>query len=137
MKILKKRVGTLIKKSRKEKGFKTQADLAEALGTEQVTVGRWEAGIHLPSEEHLENLYKLLKISETDLFGPSLEKPKTLKELSAIIERQEKELKELKDFLSLIPKDIAQKIEELDLDDWNSLRALKNWPTKRKGKKVL
>jgi putative transcriptional regulator len=48
-----------VKAKRKAKGW-TQAQLAEALGTTQAVVSRWESGDAKPNPESLEKLRKVL-----------------------------------------------------------------------------
>ena len=79
---------------RKELGFKNQQALADAMGKTQYDIGRWEAGIHEPKGENLEELLKSLKWTRTDLFG---QEPKELRD--ATISRLSDEITALKAFI--------------------------------------
>jgi transcriptional regulator with XRE-family HTH domain len=128
LEVFKKRLGKRIKQIRKDRGFSTQADLAEALGTDQVTVGRWEAGIHFPNDEYLEKLLEVLSIGEDELFGSDSAVSPTLKELTNVIQNQESAIRELKSILRRIPPDIIEKLELISAADWDSFRGMKGWP---------
>lgn len=62
------RIGRNIKIARLALGM-TQADLAEALDVENVTVSRIETGAQLPSIDRLDETAKVLKISLTALLA--------------------------------------------------------------------
>ncbi len=66
MNLIKKSVGKKIAAARKNAGFKTQANFAEKLSTDTSTVGRWEAGVYLPSEDFWQKIYSLTNTSEKD-----------------------------------------------------------------------
>lgn len=70
--------------------------LAEAVGVDAVSVWRWETGRSMPEENHLSKLAKFFKIDPGYFYQATEQKPKTILELSAIIERQEKEIENLK-----------------------------------------
>lgn len=67
MKLLARRVGRNIQIERKVRGYKTQGDFAEALKVDTSTVARWESGVSLPEEPRLQQIMKVLKMSEADL----------------------------------------------------------------------
>ncbi|TES48043.1 helix-turn-helix domain-containing protein [Shouchella lehensis] len=71
-----KKLGTYIAKLRKESGFKSQRQLAEASGLSNGTIARIENGTQKPSMETLSTLSKHLKVELIDLYtnaGYSLE----------------------------------------------------------------
>ena len=49
-------------------GFKTQADLAKALGAMPAVISSWETFKAIPSKKYLSNLLELLKCSPEDVF---------------------------------------------------------------------
>ena len=88
----KKEIAQKIKLRRKQLGFKTQADLASALELAPSYVGKWESGVHEPTGKNLEALLDVLEWQYEDLFsGPSRER-KTITDLAAIIDRQERDM---------------------------------------------
>jgi transcriptional regulator with XRE-family HTH domain len=58
-------IGSKIRQRRKEKGFKTQGDLAKALGVSHVTVSGWERDEFRPDGD---NILALIRVLGTD-FG--------------------------------------------------------------------
>lgn len=62
------RIGRSIKKARAVQEL-TQAQLAEILGIESVTVSRIETGAQLPSIDRLDEIAKVLKVSLATLLG--------------------------------------------------------------------
>lgn len=97
---LRKVVGQRLKERRLKKGFKSQKAFAEALGTDQSTVGRWEAGLFLPATSYLEKIYSLLGTDQLDLFGISTEEARpetpTQAAMAQVIAEQQKEIDELR-----------------------------------------
>ena len=69
MKSFKKRVGKLIQRRRRELGFASQQSLADAIGTDQPTVARWEAGHYFPNDEYIQKLQKVLKVDSDFFYG--------------------------------------------------------------------
>lgn len=63
-------VGKNIKKIRKAKKW-TQAELAERVGIEPVSVARIETGLNFPKEENIESIAMALGIEVKDLFVSS------------------------------------------------------------------
>ncbi|KQL55933.1 MULTISPECIES: helix-turn-helix domain-containing protein [Bacillaceae] len=63
-----KKLGTYIAKLRKESGFKSQRQLAEASGLSNGTIARIENGTQKPSMETLSTLSKHLKVELIDLY---------------------------------------------------------------------
>ena len=59
--------GKRIQKLRKLKGL-TQAEMAELLNVEIVTISRIENGSRFPKKENIENLAKVLDVNIKDLF---------------------------------------------------------------------
>ena len=55
-------IGKKIKKRRKQLGFKTQKDLAAALGTDESRVSRWESGQNIPDRTFKKVICKVLKV---------------------------------------------------------------------------
>jgi len=51
----------------REAAMVTQEDIATALGVTRAIVSRWEAGLRIPSGEHLTNYARLLKALEDDM----------------------------------------------------------------------
>ncbi len=64
---LRKTVGKNIKRIRKLKKW-TQADLAEKIGIEPVSVARIETGLNFPKEENLTAIARHLNVEVSDLF---------------------------------------------------------------------
>lgn len=64
---LRKLVGRNIKKLRKLRHW-TQAELAERVGIEPVTLARIETGMHFPKDENLICIAKHLNVGVNDLF---------------------------------------------------------------------
>lgn len=52
---------------RKKRGI-TQTELAEMVGTSQVTICHWERGINVPKYKHILSLRRALRLSATDDF---------------------------------------------------------------------
>ena len=71
MRILKKQFGKILKDLRKQRGFKTQEQFAEALETNQSTVARWETGVYSPDGAMFLKIKKVLKVDESH-FAPGL-----------------------------------------------------------------
>lgn len=64
---LKKLIGKNIQRIRKLKKW-TQADLAEKVGVEPVTIARIETGVNLAKEENLTAIAKILSVDISDFF---------------------------------------------------------------------
>lgn len=60
-------VGKNIKKIRKAKKW-TQAELAEKVGIEPVSIARIETGLNFPKEENISLIAKALNVEVSDLF---------------------------------------------------------------------
>lgn len=74
---------------RKQKGFRSQEALAEALGIERTTVARWETGVSRPSPESMMAIQKVLGCSYAELIGESEPTPQTpVEEKLAALTRQ-------------------------------------------------
>ncbi len=76
-------LGKYVAEKRKERGF-TQAQLAEIVGIETVSLSRIETGVALPSLVRLEDLAEALNITITELIGASAV---SVKEQASEIER--------------------------------------------------
>lgn len=102
MQSFKKKLGKAIRDRRKEVGYKTQVALAEAIGTDQHTVARWETGVYEPSDAHKDLLKKLLDVSD-DFFDPAfVDAPEVKKTHDRVTEVLLKQIDSLeKDVLSL------------------------------------
>lgn len=74
LKKIRKRIGELIAQRRTELGYKTQAEFAEALETDQSKISRWENGVNLPEGKSLQKVCEALQISE-DYFDKAIEAP--------------------------------------------------------------
>lgn len=81
MACLRKIVGENIKKIRKSRKW-TQAELAERVGIEPVSIARIETGINFPKEENLELIAKTLNVKVLDFF--STEKQEELSKETAL-----------------------------------------------------
>lgn len=72
-------VGKNIKKIRKTKKW-TQAELAEKVGIEPVSIARIETGLNFPKEENLSSIANALDVGVSDLFiDRELNKKETIK----------------------------------------------------------
>lgn len=69
---LRKLVGRNIKRLRKFRKW-TQAELAEKIGIEPVSVARIETGLSFPKEDNLVSIAKILNVEVSDLFNTSEE----------------------------------------------------------------
>ncbi|WP_325347134.1 helix-turn-helix domain-containing protein [Xylophilus sp.] len=77
----KKIVGLLIRNARKNKGL-TQEELAEGIGSEGATIGRYERGEFAPSLEQLAKISDFLSVSPAELIPTRGDREKErLKEL--------------------------------------------------------
>lgn len=63
-----KRLGKTIQKLRKQIGYKSQEEFAEALGLSRTHVGHIEQGRRNPSMEVLVKIAKKLKVDVSELF---------------------------------------------------------------------
>ncbi|MFD7978772.1 helix-turn-helix domain-containing protein [Streptomyces sp. NPDC059071] len=63
--------GSLVRKLRREKGFRTQAELARAVGCSRSSVTMWEASRVLPLPDRLSRLAALLEVSPRQLMEES------------------------------------------------------------------
>lgn len=68
------KIGSTIAAKRKEKGM-TQAQLAEAVGVNQIQISRWENDKHLPTVEQFVNIAVALNSTLDELIGRSGAKP--------------------------------------------------------------
>jgi len=76
---LKNIIGQNVKKIRKSRKW-TQAQLAEKVGIEPVSIARIEAGTNFPKEENLAAIAETLDVEVVDLFNDrSTDKKSTLK----------------------------------------------------------
>jgi len=71
---LKKTIGQNIKRLRKLKKW-TQAELAEKVDLEPVTIARIETGMNLPKEENMAAIAKILSVEISDFFYNSKNEP--------------------------------------------------------------
>ena len=60
--------GANLRAARKRAGFKTQAELASALGCTRAAVNAWERGIRAPSFHHRAAIAELLRRNPARLF---------------------------------------------------------------------
>jgi len=65
---VRKQWGRNIRNARGPAGFKTQEDLARAMGVTQGTVARWESGDTVPTDEHKAALASVLHQEVRQLF---------------------------------------------------------------------
>jgi transcriptional regulator with XRE-family HTH domain len=93
--LVKKEFGRRLKVARKESGL-TQTRLGELLGgLDFTTISRWESGKFAPDEEHFTELCKVLAKPSTYFTGAMSEPPRTVGELTRIIEGQEDRIRAL------------------------------------------
>ncbi len=80
-----KKLGLRIQELRKAKGL-TQAQLAEVINVEVVTISRIENGTRFPLKENLENIAQALNVQVKDLFDYEHLRTKTalLKDIQAM-----------------------------------------------------
>lgn len=64
----KKPMGRRLRLRRKEMGFNTQNDFAEAVGSDQPTIARWETDTFFPSEDYIEKIKSVLKVGDDFFF---------------------------------------------------------------------
>ncbi len=78
-------VGKNIKKIRKAKKW-TQAQLAEKVGVEPVSIARIETGLNFPKEENLTAIAAALDVNVSDLFvAKEADKKSTIKYIQSAI----------------------------------------------------
>lgn len=69
-------------------GFKTQSDLATAIGSDQPTVARWESGTYFPSDAYLEKLREVLNVENDFFFNKQTELETDTSELMPIVTKE-------------------------------------------------
>ncbi len=83
-------VGKNIKTIRKAKKW-TQAQLAEKVGLEPVSIARIETGLNFPKEENLTSIAKALNVSVSDLFvAKETDKRSTIKYIQSAVQGLDK-----------------------------------------------
>ena len=79
-------VGKNIKTIRKAKKW-TQAQLAEKVGVEPVSIARIETGLNFPKEENLISIAEALNVSVADLFAAKeADKKSTIKYIQSAVQ---------------------------------------------------
>jgi transcriptional regulator with XRE-family HTH domain len=73
--------GEFLARARKLAGYRTQADLAEAMGITQQAVSDWEADKTRPSDTHMTKLVELLDLDPVVVAAASQARPDELLEV--------------------------------------------------------
>lgn len=68
-------VGDVIRELRVHRVSITQAQLARAMGVEQMTVSRWERGLSQPSRTNLATLGEIFRVSQDEFYANPEEGP--------------------------------------------------------------
>lgn len=124
LKLLKRWVGKRIQTERRKKGFNTQAQLAEAMGVDTTTVGRWESGIFFPEDDKTEKLFNILGIKEEEFLpGDNKTDSPAIKPLLEAVENLENENQQLKHVLSKIPSEWIARLAVKQSPDFGAIAA--------------
>lgn len=111
--LVKKEFGRRLKAARKESGF-TQTRLGELLGgLDFTTVSRWESGRFSPDEAHFADICRVLNKPADYFTGAPAPLPKTVEQLTRVIEDQERRIRDLEAAKSATLK--AEQVELLAL----------------------
>ena len=125
VKTLKKSVGVKILDLRqKAKGHKISREkLAEDLNIDKITVYRWEKGIVAPPLSKLESVAQYFEIPICHFYEEDDVPPKTVEQLTDIVKRQDREIKQLTRQINFIPQDIFKAFSSIeDQAIWDSVR---------------